>query len=438
MEVGWQATPKIRGTSDILWSCASVIILVTWTSFHPHVGHTWKQRAYTTIMAILLPGLTAIVATRDFFIAYRLNVLLSRYDGSSTWWSSGWTLKKSFLVVKGGVRAEPRGGRPSTASDSTQLVEVTTNEIIDAEKFLSLVMTGRIRYKDFPRTKTIEEKSQTDWFSKVATLVQLTWTVVNMFFRMVSGCRISVLEVLSLQWIVLGLVSAIFWWNCPQNTKSAWIIPVQNHCVLSEETSSLPHLDRSMEEVLDKIAACQHYLKRGEGVKGWKGADGKVLNWELAAAIALIVKGGLEIFIHLFILGVSYQWHSGQFAAWGTFSVFSVVSEVLFIYGDWDRRLDWGSTSIYQAYIRPLLNEPLRFSGSIRPISQWFGSVDGVGNDEVTGSQRLKVSLVAALVGLVCHCGKLIVALVAFKSAPVGIYKVPDIALLEAMMHVGR
>jgi hypothetical protein len=43
----------------------------------------------------------------------------------------------------------------------------------------------------------------------------------------------------------------------------------------------------------------------------------------------------------------------------------------------------------------------------------------------------------ATFVGLLCHLGKIAIALTAFISAPDRIYNVPDVWILEVLGHVG-
>lgn len=52
--VTWVASPQVRGTIDILWSCFSVLLLCTWTIQHlsvpprkEHEGHSWNRRFVT-------------------------------------------------------------------------------------------------------------------------------------------------------------------------------------------------------------------------------------------------------------------------------------------------------------------------------------------------------------------------------------------------------
>lgn len=207
-EVGWQASPHTRGTTDILWSCISVIILITWTSFHSAVGVKWKQRIPSTITATLLPQLTALAAARDCILAMKLLYAFRNWtDGPE--WRKGWTTGKSFLVVKKGIairhhnKYHPSGsaesthtapdeitnrrhsrdpnseqsmhvrsdeipdtetdGRTSSGSNSAQ--SIAPYEIIDAKTLLLLAVTGIIRYEDFPTTEEINDKSKADWFS---------------------------------------------------------------------------------------------------------------------------------------------------------------------------------------------------------------------------------------------------------------------------------
>ena len=52
--VNWVASPQVRGTIDILWSCFSVLLICTWTIQHlsvpprkEHEGHSWNRHFVT-------------------------------------------------------------------------------------------------------------------------------------------------------------------------------------------------------------------------------------------------------------------------------------------------------------------------------------------------------------------------------------------------------
>lgn len=441
-EVGWQPAPLTRGTASILWNCTSVILLITWTSFHSSVGITRTQRVITTITAILVPELSALVAIRDMLYAYRLRYCF-KYRVRRPGWKDGWTLTKSFLVVKGGIRAIPHHRRLSADSGSAQSVAMTAGKIIDTETFLWLAVAGRIRYKDFPTTQEINDKSKADWFSKVATLVQLVWTIVNMVCRLKNNCAISVMEVMILDWVIFGLLAIMLWWKCPQNIQTSYTLPVKDHRMIARAPPSEHDEDPPTGALLDHITVTQNDIIYGSD---------DFLKFELGHSWGLMGIMTTMLFLVRFLFWGSYQWHSAQHKkAWIILTAFSTISEMVLFIADPHMRFDWGSRSIYYTYIQPLLLEPPRFRvENSKEGGKWLALAKGMGIynptdlkpwrcplQEIWHDIDLKLVVVAVFALLVCQSGKLIIAFMAFKSAPSGIYDVPRAWILEVLVHVG-
>ena len=86
---GWMPTPDRRGTTDLLWSCVSTIILCVWTAIHlpvpyysrrkPKLSEDWRtwlrqkiiaSRLVPALISFVIPELLAFMACQEFVKAY--------------------------------------------------------------------------------------------------------------------------------------------------------------------------------------------------------------------------------------------------------------------------------------------------------------------------------------------------------------------------------
>ncbi|KAH8777567.1 hypothetical protein F5883DRAFT_639628 [Diaporthe sp. PMI_573] len=441
-EVGWQAGPLARGAASILWNCISVIILITWTSFHPPVGINWRQRITTTITATLIPELSTLVAARDHALAMDLDLAFKSHQDRPEW-REGWNMTKSFLVVKGGIRAlthqirlfsDSSCAQPvnMTAEEETvekETVEETAYETLDAETFLILVLQV--------------------FYSCTAALVLSQHFVQGGVFNLRRF-----VEVLVFDWIIYGVMAVPLWWECPKNINLPYCIPVHDHSMSDEESPDgdaevpvqfpldtvppSPDLesgdDMSFEHEPRMVSyhTCLHNCDFGSGSKN--------------AAISVATK-----LVSLAFVLVFYQWHSTpQTAFWITFFVLSMLSEIVIGATDTKFSFDWGNMNLYETYIRPLMSEHLGLRGESRLRGKLLGLSKDADCRNTTDSEprktasrrncqnnRLGWMVAATFVGLLCHLGKIAIALTAFISAPDRIYNVPDVWILEVLGHVG-
>lgn len=428
-EVGWQDAPETRGTADILWNCVSVIILITWTGFHTSVGSGLKQRIMTAITATLVPELSALVALRDMIFAYRLRYCLKKHV-KQPGWNKGWNLTKSLLVIKGGICAGSPRIHPSNDTGCTQSASMTVGKIMDPETFLRLAAKGSISYEDFPITEEINDKSKADWFAKGLTMLQLAWAVINICIRLINFCGISAMEVMIFDWGIFGPLAIILWWKCPQNINIPYTIPVQDS----------PNQPR--QGPLDNITPFENELGFYTNSRGCSFGSAAVLMFCFTIA---------RFSIH-WVFWFLYHWHSTPPKVfWIVCTTISTVSALVLFFADPQMRKDWDDESIYVTYLRPLMVEPPRSHGENNgQVSGWFALARGMGiynstdlkpwrraKEEVKHDYDMKAVVAAVFVSLLCQAAKLVIAVMAFSSAPSSIYKVPKVWILEAWVHVG-
>lgn len=434
-EVGWQAAPLTRGTMQILWSCISVVVLITWTNFHPPVGVSRKQRIFTAITSTLFPELPALVALKDFCVAFHLRKSLISIPGPNTW-RKGWTLTKSFLVVKRGIRLHQyHRDHANCHMRSGQNKDTTKDNITEPQIFQMLAHVGSIQYKDFPTSEEIQDKSKGDWIAKSITLLQLLWTIVNIGCRSGYNFSVSLLEGLMLEWVVLGLLALIPWWKCPQDINVPYSLPFLDH----RELMAMSHSDhvapimRALHNEVSETQAKRFDLHRDIWV-----------SFTLGLAIGFLGFSNLIFFNH-------YQWHSSHARkTWWFFTVTYYIAAFFLVQMDFYVRFAESGQYFQKKYEELLLLETtesnVRNTGN---CSMWQKLSTGMGIYNVTELDStttiwifpkdfgLKALVVVVFVALLSQFARLVIALTAFSSAPRGIYDVPQTWLLEALAHVG-
>lgn len=353
-------------------------------------------------------------------------------------------MTKSFLVVKGGVRAGRYHSRLRSDSDSAYFVNMASDQILDPETFLLLALMDSIQYEDFPSTAEINDTSKADWFSTAATLVQLIWVIINMACRLYTNCTISVMELISLDWIIFGLIAIMLWWKCPQNIKIPFTIPLQHSSMLTESPSSNHDLPVYFEALHEHVTDYDYFMEHWDS---WPHFPlGRWSGW----IIPFIV---IKVLSHC-IFWSSYRWHLAPHrTAWMVLTVFSTLSDFLLFLADPHLRFEWSETSIFQNYIHPLLLHPPLFheeenmiftlGGKWLTLARWMGIYNPTDSQWRCASQEtwhandLKLVVGAVFVTLACQSGMLVIALMAFTNAPSGVYHVPNMWILEALVHLG-
>lgn len=355
-------------------------------------------------------------------------------------WDKHWSLKKSFLVVKGGIVARPVGGYMARDVDRKQKI----NYIIDFEVLTRLASAGCVRYKDFPTTKEINDKSKADWFAKSITLLQLVWFTTNFCYRVSHGYDIANLEAMTMDWIICGVPALMLWWQCPQNITVAFRVPVTKFADVGKprEPSRVP---QSESPQLQKFLKKGYYmLSRSSG-----GFSGLFL---LKAFTNVFLIGAWVSFTIYISHSHGLRWPSDQVASFSS-ACFTVsflcamgISMMYFLLEDWSSK-----DCLYGKYVELLvLDSPIPLDQEARSPDRWLKVAAKIGIYDVIDMRQwrclprikdhfwiTRIFVVVVFTTLVARLATLIIDIAAFRVAPSGVYDVPETWVLEAMMHVG-
>jgi hypothetical protein len=194
-----------RGTMAIVWSCLATVVLCTYSTMHldsnPSRGLV-KVLVYN-LGAIIAPEVMLIAAVQDFISAREVFMAASRNGVSLTFY-------QSHLVNMSGITIQQE------TPGNTQL-------LTSKEELLNALSIPRIR-QAFPSDTEIMARSNGDSFSKLLTVMQLLWFTVQATSRHIQGQVISLLEVATLAFISMSLITNLFWLKKPRNLSSPIII----------------------------------------------------------------------------------------------------------------------------------------------------------------------------------------------------------------------
>ncbi|TFK68035.1 hypothetical protein BDN72DRAFT_769968, partial [Pluteus cervinus] len=199
-----------QGTSTrtlvaIVQSCLLTTAACVYRSIHPNIldpksgyARVLRYRAAITFYMILFPELIIYWAMQQLLgarkVARDFNDLQIRMK---------WTTIHGHIAQMGGF------GRDGTS------VVFTPEELLEAAK------TGMVDPEQLKiPVQDLEDHSKGDILSKGLLTLQTSWFVVQCVARLVQRLVLTELEVVTLAFAVLNIITYLFWWSKPLNVRS--------------------------------------------------------------------------------------------------------------------------------------------------------------------------------------------------------------------------
>ncbi|KAJ3570429.1 hypothetical protein NP233_g4405 [Leucocoprinus birnbaumii] len=219
-----------RTMQQIILSCLATIFACTWVSLHPNVPdpdntgwENFSMRLRTVFWAIIGPEFVTIWAFRqrigaaehaeDYNKKFGLKPRArSKFKYLMDWFRGpdkgaapdrSWGLTHGFLLEMHGLRRF-RIGQPFT---------LTSSDLIR--------YTGGLSNPIYISEDEINDKSKGDFFTKLIVVIQTTWFIVQCIARWVQRLHVTELEIVTLAFAILNVITYILWWNKPQNMRVA-------------------------------------------------------------------------------------------------------------------------------------------------------------------------------------------------------------------------
>ncbi|KAF8659469.1 hypothetical protein AX16_001836 [Volvariella volvacea WC 439] len=199
-----------RTIFDILYSCLGVIFLCTYISIHhniPDQNDSWGKKTWlkiqTMLYAVVAPEIVIMWALRQRIMA-----------GSIAEWGKErkWTRTHGFFVQMGGLMIEVEKGKKY--------------EVVYCDYNGTAIIKGLKSYtnrsiENLPaiRKKEIQDRGKGDILAKTIVILQTLWFVAQCIARRVENLVLTELELVTLAFAALNVVTYILWWDKPLNIE---------------------------------------------------------------------------------------------------------------------------------------------------------------------------------------------------------------------------
>ncbi|KAF8644072.1 hypothetical protein AX16_008706 [Volvariella volvacea WC 439] len=272
---------KTRTIFDILYSCLGVIFLCTYISVHhniPDQNDPWANKLWfkvrTMLYALLAPELVIMWALRQRIMAERL---AERHK------EQGWTRTHGFFLQMGGLMLKVDNGKYEVVRWRHGRLGASPGMIVDKLPAI--------------RKKEIEDHGKGDILAKAIVVIQTSWFVVQCITRRVAGLALTELELVTLAFAALNVVTYILWWDKPLNVDYPIYIDKEGNRIDGPEEVQEEGWCKKLQDLMKSILMRKDQNK--EKIGFWRGLwryvreNGEVkLIWQHAISIPFSVVFG--------------------------------------------------------------------------------------------------------------------------------------------------
>jgi len=242
----WVASPEVRGTLSIVWSCLVTLIACVYTALHlniPVKTGAWAMllnKAKWVAIALFAPEMVLYVASTQFFEARsfqkEMRTLLRKRGpregdpdevrwrpvpcGSWRSWpgrctniasKSTYSVMFSYFVVMGGFQVSIEDIYPSERAVATWLA-VPKRVALSTDGILQLAELGHFVTIS---EEEIRDKSKANVLQKILVVMQVGWMAVQCAVRAAWGLPICLLEIHTLVHVMCAVGMYAFWFKVP-------------------------------------------------------------------------------------------------------------------------------------------------------------------------------------------------------------------------------
>ncbi|TFK59981.1 hypothetical protein BDN72DRAFT_905364 [Pluteus cervinus] len=206
--------PQDRSLVDIVRSCVLTIFACIYTALHPNIpdpeAKMWKKigmRLKMSFYMLIAPEAVIWWAMRQWYGAREIAREVNKAKPELKW-----TTTHGHFVQMGGLEGIYSDGHREVTSPLTFIGW----SLVTGKWFLN----KRIDPKElqFPKTQ-IQDRSKGDFLSKGLVALQTSWFVLECIARFQQHLPITELEVVTLAFAVLNIITYGFWWDKPLNVN---------------------------------------------------------------------------------------------------------------------------------------------------------------------------------------------------------------------------
>lgn len=229
---GWIPEPEGRGTWSIVWSCLATVFICTWSALHLDVPtrhgrwYLFFRKVGYMLGAVMAPELILGEAASGFYVARFFWKRLNK-QGDKRW-----------------TRTHIRFARANGFSTDTPSDGVSIYRLIE------LIKEGAI---DGPPISEDElaSRGKTDGVIKLIAVLQITWFAMQTLIRLVRHYHVTILEVMTVAYVLCTVFIYIFYLNKPQDVQYPVILKTRTTTLAIDENASMgnsPESNQAREE----------------------------------------------------------------------------------------------------------------------------------------------------------------------------------------------
>ncbi|THU79073.1 hypothetical protein K435DRAFT_561813, partial [Dendrothele bispora CBS 962.96] len=240
-----------RTVESIFYNCIAVIFACTYVAIHPNIPRSFRRSSSHELIevgdpftvnwvavivrdvscmcfAFLSPELVMLWAMRQWFAARYIARKYSRY---------GWTRTHAQFLIMGGFALFKDGTYICTLQDSDSFSESDQDAVLTIAKNLQIepraihdhfthtseatcLLEFLIQHEYIVITRNeISAKSMSDGLTKIIAIGQTSWFIAQCIARAFQGLTITELEIVTVAFALLNIVTYIVWWNKPRRVR---------------------------------------------------------------------------------------------------------------------------------------------------------------------------------------------------------------------------
>ncbi|KIK66921.1 hypothetical protein GYMLUDRAFT_218308 [Collybiopsis luxurians FD-317 M1] len=215
-----------RSVVGIIWSCVTTIFACTWVAVHPNLPSEddsdwaiYRRRARILIVALIVPEYIILWAANQSRSAKLAVQKLREFPACRNWTKT----HGMFLVMGGFVLVDNSGKRLG---------------VIQQNDLIKLLSNGQVTFPALSSSQ-IMDKSKGDAIAKLLVLFQTSWFMVQIVSRAIQHLPITELELTTLAFASLNILTCMLWWQKPLDVRHPILITLQGGKSVSE---SLPEM----------------------------------------------------------------------------------------------------------------------------------------------------------------------------------------------------
>ncbi|KAH7350829.1 hypothetical protein BKA65DRAFT_499089 [Rhexocercosporidium sp. MPI-PUGE-AT-0058] len=265
--IGWKSSPDGRSTMDIIWSCASVLLVCTYKCLHLNIPSfeeksagwrrtkrwgfpywpEWlmikKHLRKVKWMAIILiaPEVGVGIACCQYMYA-REEVREAKLEFPE----EELTLTHGFYAVAGGFAVAPRRSQEISIEGHQEALKLTKG---NQETLWKLDLTTYVRLCKEQKSPIITEddindRSKSDVLTKAFAIGQSSWLALQSIARVSSGLPISEFELATIAYVVCAIVIYGLWWCKPFDVEHVTVMQSQKS-ILRKPWKKRPEINQN-------------------------------------------------------------------------------------------------------------------------------------------------------------------------------------------------